>query len=258
MAMNVVNLKIFKLPPYLFFSALGFMVAFSVFIIILFVKKKDFSKYLNIAAISLIGLYLGARFLGVVLNVIISIHNQYKIDFDTIGKTGIVFFGGLMSYLATFILYSKMTFKIIDYEVLDVVAFICPLFHAFGRMGCYTAGCCYGIVSTSPIAVKYTNYINGEITTAFRIPIQLIEAGVNCMIFLLIIILYRCGKFHGRRLNIYLITYSVCRFFIEFLRGDWDREVFTFISMSQTIAVVLIIINVVYLIRERKRDYGNI
>ena len=75
-------------------------------------------------------------------------------------------------------------------EYRDILAVIIPIFHFFGRIGCFFAGCCYGKITNSNISVIYTNKIDNTIVTASRIPTQLIEAGLNFVLFLCILIFY--------------------------------------------------------------------
>lgn len=247
MSVNVTNLTIWHIPPYLFFAGSGFVIAFSFFVLVLAFAGKDFKKYSFIFIISILGLYLGACFLGLLLNLITLLHYHDKITVTAFTRTSIIFYGGLIGFLVSFLILAKKRFKMIDFEVLDVLGFICPLFHVFGRIGCFMAGCCYGVVSDSYIAVEYTNYIQGEISTARRVPISLIEAAINLVLFVSVFLLFKHKKFLNKLLNVYLIAYSSCRFFIEFYRGDWDRNIFTFLSISQIISLLIISLNIVWL-----------
>ncbi len=253
MTVDVTNLTILHIPPYLFFAGLGFVVAFSTFILVLAFSGKDFKKYSFVFIISIFGLYLGACFIGVILNLITSLHYHVKIDITTFTRTDIVFYGGLIGFLLSFFFLAKKRFKTIDFEVLDILGFICPLFHVFGRIGCFMAGCCYGVISDSCIAVEYTNYIQGKIATERRVPVSLIEAAVNLVLCVSVFLLFKYRKFSSKLLNIYLISYSFCRFIIEFYRGDWNRDIFTFLSMSQIISLLIIGLNIAWLVSKREK-----
>lgn len=77
-----------------------------------------------------------------------------------------------------------------------------PLFHIFGRIGCYTAGCCGGIGG---------------------FPLQLVEAAINLVIFSVLIMIQNRGAFKGRTIYCYFIMYPVCRFILEFF-GEIRKE----------------------------------
>ena len=57
---------------------------------------------------------------------------------------GFVFYGGLFGALAAVWLFCrrrKVPFSQLGADLVPAV----PLFHTFGRVGCFLAGCCYGI-----------------------------------------------------------------------------------------------------------------
>jgi phosphatidylglycerol:prolipoprotein diacylglycerol transferase len=51
-------------------------------------------------------------------------------------------------------------------------------------------------------------------------PVQLYEAAFNAVVFLVILVAYRRHKREGTVTALYLTTYPVGRFLLEFLRGD--------------------------------------
>ncbi len=134
--------------------------------------------------------------------------------------SGYVFYGGLLGMMAGVRFYAKAMRMEIGY-FMNVLALVIPVFHGFGRIGCYMAGCCYGRL----------------------IPVQLVEAFCN---FLLAVVLYRYGKKYRMPYHImacYLMGYPVVRFVLEIFRADRVRGVLTLggleLSVSQVISVVL-------------------
>ena len=107
-----------------------------------------------------------------------------------------------------------------------------PLFHGFGRIGCFMAGCCYGVKLATPAELF-------GIFTLDRLPVQLIEAGFE---FLLFAVLLFCEKKQAKTdtLQIYLITYAIFRFCIEFFRGDAIRGIFLGFSTAQWVSLAII------------------
>ncbi|MEE1154870.1 MAG: prolipoprotein diacylglyceryl transferase family protein [Acutalibacteraceae bacterium] len=160
---------------------------------------------------------------------------------------GMVFYGGLIGFCLGGYLYLKYEKLNID-NYTDVFAPLIPLFHAFGRIGCYLTGCCYGVELQSPLPFSECFTDNGII---HRLPIQLIEAFENLLLFIvLMLILYKFKNFKkGSLIFIYGITYSVLRFINEFFRGDYiERGSFGIMSTSQWISIFIFTFSLVIII----------
>ena len=144
-----------------------------------------------------------------------------------------------------------MNFRVLG----DIIGPSIALAHFFGRMGCFFAGCCWGREAQgSPIAVVFTS---PDTTTGVPhyplYPTQLMEAGLNLINFLVLIISYKKKKFPGQVFALYIFNYSLIRFFVEFFRGDADRGYifggmetpFTSLSVPQLISIIGMIAAVV-------------
>lgn len=155
----------------------------------------------------------------------------------------------------------------------DMTSAPIALAHAFGRFGCYLAGCCFGGITQSPLGV---NFPNGS--AAFRLhrkehypelvsqykevgewvslsvhPTQLYEAGANFLIFLVLyFVVRRYKKFHGQVFACLLTAYGVSRFVLEFFRDDARGGLFG-LSTSQLIALPLFAVGVALLVWGFKR-----
>ena len=121
--------------------------------------------------------------------------------------------------------------------VVSICAASVCIAHSFGRIGCLFAGCCYGRITTSPISV-YNAYLDARV-----VPVQLFEA-----LFLAALFAYLCFRIEKKQdkcLAIYLASYGVWRFFIEYFRTD-DRggSLVSFLTPSQLIAVVLTLVGI--------------
>ena len=73
-----------------------------------------------------------------------------------------------------------------------------------------------------------------------RVPVQLIEAAVELLIFIALVIVKKKTKVKDL-LQVYLITYAIARFCLEFLRGDVVRGLFAGLSTSQYISLAIIL-----------------
>ncbi len=109
----------------------------------------------------------------------------------------------------------------------DVFAPGLALGHAFGRVGCFAAGCCWGKPTHVPWAVTFHNPLANEIVgTPLGVPLhptQLYEMVVELANCLFLVWLLRRKKFEGEIIGTYMIIYGVARYFIEFFRGDPGR-----------------------------------
>lgn len=148
---------------------------------------------------------------------------------------GFVYYGGVMGYFFAIALYAK--FSSTRYEELAVpLVPALALFHVFGRLGCLLQGCCYGVRTQGHFAVVYHHSAIAPHDVPL-FPVQLIEACLETIIFILLLNCLRKG-IKGKTLTaIYLITYGVCRFVLEFFRGDSYRGMFYGFSLSQYISL---------------------
>ena len=60
-----------------------------------------------------------------------------------IPQSGFVFYGGLFGTIFTLLFMTRRD-AILRKKVFNVAVPAMPLFHAFGRVGCFLTGCCYG------------------------------------------------------------------------------------------------------------------
>ncbi len=174
---------------------------------------------------------------------------------------GSVFYGGLLG--GTLTGYLGLRFLKQDVSTYsDLMAPIVPLFHAIARVGCFLAGCCYGIPCAWGIAVTGNTMVPG-INGVHRFPVQLLEAACNLalagVLFLVWQRRHRYPLVCGNLYKIYLISYGIIRFFDEFLRGDTYRGIWGPFSTSQWISIFTVSISSALLIRSivRKKTIKN-
>jgi phosphatidylglycerol:prolipoprotein diacylglycerol transferase len=151
---------------------------------------------------------------------------------------GSVFYGGLLGGIATGIIYGRRKYGPALPGVLDIIVPAIPLFHFFGRIGCFMSGCCFGI--ESGFGFTFTRSIIPESNGVNRFPVQLLEALFNAGLFFALRRLRKTGSFRERLLYLYLFLYPVGRFFLELFRGDTFRGIWGPFSTSQWISLGLI------------------
>ncbi len=159
---------------------------------------------------------------------------------------GLFFYGGLIGGLIGLFLCQRV-FKIPLLEYEQVLIPVIPLGHAIGRLGCFFAGCCYGVPyeGIGKITYPYGIVPSLDVSVSY-FPVQLYESFFNLFIF--IILLYaikRRPKPYNTAL-LYLISYSCIRFFLEYYRNDEVRGGIIFgLSPSQWISLLIIIISLI-------------
>ena len=151
---------------------------------------------------------------------------------------GAVFYGGLLGGLAAGALYLRIR-RLPFAAYADIAAPAIPLFHAFGRIGCFLGGCCYGIPWEG--GITYTRALSPEANGVARFPVQLLESALLFALFFLLAALFRRGALRGKLLALYLAVYAVLRFLLEFLRGDAIRGVYFGRSTSQWISLAILL-----------------
>ncbi len=156
--------------------------------------------------------------------------------------SGFVFYGGLIGGALGVVVYSRF-FRQNAVPLAESFVPGIPLFHCFGRIGCFMAGCCYGIAVDGPLSVTFTESLSAPNHVPL-LPIQLMEAGANLVIFAVLMVFDRRSSKRPHRplqnFGLYLILYSVLRFVVEFFRGDLIRGLFLNLSTSQWISLILL------------------
>lgn len=232
---NTINSNFIGIPSYLFFAVIGLVFASFVYIDSLYKKYYPIKINVKIMLVSLIGMVLFAKLFGCISGAYRMIGLGNHISWVSIKNTGIVFYGGLIGFYITFYLLARIYKQ--NVCIVDLVSVCVPLFHTFARIGCFYAGCCYGMVSNH-FSVEYTTLINSDICTEHRVPIQLIEAAFNFGLFLYLKCLFKKPDWKDKNLcRRYLVIYSIGRFVLEFLRGDECRGVICGLSFSQMISI---------------------
>jgi len=195
-------------------------------------RIMDMGVYLMLAAI------VGSRILYVLTNLHEFTANPFNVF--AIWKGGLVFYGGLLAAIPVGFWYVRKH-KLPVWKTADIMAPFIALGHAFGRLGCFFAGCCYGAVCNGPLCVTFHDAHSLAPLGIPLIPTQLIEAGGEFMLFGILLILWRHRKFDGQLFLLYPLFYSVMRFILEFFRGDADRGLYFggMVSTSQIIAVFM-------------------
>ncbi|MCL2153062.1 MAG: prolipoprotein diacylglyceryl transferase [Oscillospiraceae bacterium] len=164
----------------------------------------------------------------------------------------LVFYGGMIGGVGALLLYCSF-FRMSFIRISDIFAPALPTGHAFGRVGCLFAGCCYGVETSAsnPLAIVYPPRTDGlaSVLAPTGVPLlalPLIEAVGNIAIACVVLLFQRKTRIAGRSVAVYGVLYSVFRFILEFFRGDQLRGVYGGISTSQIISIVVFVASVIW------------
>ena len=170
---------------------------------------------------------------------------------------GGVFYGGLLLALATSALYFWLN-HLPGWKIADCVAPGLALAQGIARVGCFLAGCCWGIPTRQPFGVVFTSEqahsITGVPLGVKLHPTQLYEAALVLLAIPFLLRLLKHKSFDGEVVLAYILYYAVVRFLLEFLRGDpRGYYINDLLSTSQLISLLIIPIAALLMVRLRKR-----
>lgn len=221
-----------------------------------------FGRDSNITLVALLfsvfGIFFGGALLYGVVNLDLLFKNMDKINSlemfaNLMGAVfgGSIFYGGLFGGIAVVVIYFKRK-KVSIRTYSDFIAPAVPLFHGFGRIGCFLGGCCYGI--ESDFGFTYTHSLVESANHVSRFPVQLLEAALLFLLFGFLMVLLFKKRFGGRLFLLYLMIYAILRFFLEFLRGDVYRGIWHGLSTSQWISLFLFPIACILLVHQARKQ----
>ncbi len=118
------------------------------------------------------------------------------------------------------------------WKTADIIAPYIALGQAIGRIGCFFNGCCYGREYDGLFSVTFPQ------DTVSRVPTQICLSAGLLAIYIMLRVAGRGGKYNGRIFALYLILYSIFRFFVDFLRGD-NPLVFSGLTLAQVISIII-------------------
>ena len=207
----------------------------------------DADRIYSLGFWAIIGGLLGAKGLFLIVELPAIIANP-KLLLDI--NNGFVVYGGIIGGILAGFLFCKVN-KLNFLQYFDITMPSVALAQAFGRIGCFLAGCCYGRETDSVFGVVFHDTPMAP-TGVKLIPTQLISSAGDFLICFILCMAARKTKKDGQVAGLYLLLYSVGRFFAEFLRNDPRGEVGV-LSTSQFISVFMFVAGVMVLFIIQKR-----
>ena len=181
------------------------------------INKND---AVDLIVLMLVAGVIGARLLYVLLN--IGYYSANPFEVIDLSKGGLVWYGGFFAAIASAAIYIRQK-KMGFLNTMDLVAPYIVLAQAFGRVGCFLNGCCYG----------FNSY-----------PIQLVSSFILVIIFIILRSWQDRRRFIGEIALGYCILYSLKRFGVEFFRADNPRIIIG-LTISQVISLFVLIAAVI-------------
>ena len=156
-----------------------------------------------------------------------------------LSSSGFVVYGGITGGCLAVIIYCGIK-KVSALDYLELVIPSVALAQAFGRLGCFMAGCCYGRPTDSIIGIAFS-HSDFAPNGVKLIPTQLISSVGNLINMCLLLLIAKNTKKRGTVLACYVIFYSIGRFFVEMLRND-ERGSVGSLSTSQFYGIFSLVI----------------
>ena len=239
-----VALEIFSLEirwyslAYIFGIILGWILAKKLFIQNIEIKNK-FDDYLTYL---IIGIILGGR-LGYIFIYNLSFYINNPLDIFKIWQGGMSFHGGLIGVIFVSIIFAKKNNQN-SFLYMDIVALVAPVGLFFGRLANFINSELYGTITKVPWAVTFI-----QVDNLPRHPSQLYEAILEGLVLFLILFYLKTKSPNkpGLISGLFLIFYSIFRFFVEFYRMPDEQLGYIILnfSMGQVISLIFMLSGVV-------------
>ncbi|MEI6805946.1 MAG: prolipoprotein diacylglyceryl transferase [Myxococcaceae bacterium] len=179
---------------------------------------------------------------------------------------GLVYWGGFLGGFVACLIFTRVR-KLPRLLFFDIMVIGVPLAQVFGRLGCISAGCCYGraldsetsvglrfppgsaafdtLINKAPLEMR--TYMVEHAHTWPLFPSQLVESFGALIIFMILVFFASRKRFHGQLLLMYAVLYSVMRSCLELLRGDTERGyvIDGILSTSQFISLCVVLVALV-------------
>ncbi|MDA8705908.1 prolipoprotein diacylglyceryl transferase [Candidatus Pelagibacter bacterium] len=218
-----------------------------------FIKNSDISeKFDDYITYLIIGIILGGR-LGYIIFYNFSYYSENILDIFKIWQGGMSFHGGLLGVIASSYIFAKKNNQNI-FSYLDQVSLVAPIGIFFGRLANFINSELYGTTTDVPWSVIFI-----KVDNLYRHPSQLYEAILEGIILFLILIYFinkNYLKKPGLISGLFLIFYSLFRFFVEFFRVPDEQIGYLILNltMGQIISLVFAATGIIlfYLKNENK------
>jgi phosphatidylglycerol---prolipoprotein diacylglyceryl transferase len=171
---------------------------------------------------------------------------------------GLVWYGGLFAGVLMAMWLARRR-QVSFLQVGDVVVPSLLLGLAFGRVGCFLNGCCYGDRCSLPWGIRFPmgsvpdmslvlrGYLGADADFSVRLhPTQLYSSLNALILFFLTSTYFYYRPRNGSVIALAGIGYAITRFTIEFLRDDEVGQFGTMLTISQWLSIVMLAVSLVF------------
>ena len=210
----------------------------------IFIKNSDIGeKFDDYITYLIIGIILGGR-LGYVIFYNFNYYSHNISDIFKIWQGGMSFHGGLLGIILSSIIFARKNNQD-PFEYMDHVSLVAPIGIFFGRLANFINSELYGKTTEVLWSVTFTKVDNLP-----RHPSQLYEAALEGVILFLIRLYFRRKNYlrkPGLISGLFLIFYSIFRFFVEFFRVPDEQLGYLIfnLSMGQIISLIFVTIGTI-------------
>lgn len=176
-------------------------------------------------------------------------YSHHLSEFFYVWQGGMAIQGGIVFGVGAGIIYAKRH-KIDILALADIVAPAIILGQAIGRCANLLNGDAFGAPTGGNFGIIYP-----ETTLAYHTygaqplwPAEVWEGQIDFVIFALLLIFRAFPHAKGQAFSLYIMLYSLARFGLEFLRGDYANPVLLSFTSAQTTSLVAFILALIFFI----------
>lgn len=224
--MPFISIAFLRLPSYSLFALLGTLTGTALFLRL--IPRAERKKAVMLLLIIALGALLGAKSLY-----LITMPSDMPLSRALL--SGFVFHGGLLGGVI-FGFLAAHHLHLPKLSTADCAAPCIAIGHGIGRIGCFCAGCCYGIPVRWGILMPQALGAPHDLPL---LPLPLIESALNLTLGALLLHFRRKTHEPGYTAGLYCLAYALVRFVLEFFRGDAVRGFAAGLSTGQWMSLVL-------------------
>lgn len=215
-------------------------------IIFVFINSQKYKNFNNREIIGLliyvnVGIIFGAKILSYILS-----YEKLggKFNFINLGLTS---YGAVTGAILFSVLFAYQFKKTLN-ETINLFLPSIPLMYSIGKLGCFLAGCCYGIEYNGfgKIIYKYSSEAPNNI---YLFPVQLAESILFFLIFIYIRYKSSNKNCSSNILSVSFILCGITKFLLDFLRMSHKNMI---LSINQYISIIFIVIGLILYFKNKK------
>lgn len=235
-------------PLTLYTYGLFLLIAFVVGLHLAEKRGGSLKKYIsNLTIIIFISGIIGGR----AFCIISDIKYYTKYPSEILSRGGFIFHGALIFAIISAFFYCRKN-SLSFLKMADIFSPSLALGIAIGRIGCLFEGCCFGKPTSLPWGIVFPkgSWAWNKFGNIPLHPTQIYSFIANLLLFF--VLLKIKPKREGGLFFIFLLLYSIFRFFIEFLR---DQPIFLFsLTQPQIIFAIIGMISIIWFFYDKNKQ----